>query len=154
MTVIRKGTPEVIGDEPWRAGMGSWAEVRYSDAGGLTQFGAHLVTLEPGSRSSDRHWHEAQDEFLYMLTGAATVVEETGEQVIGPGDAAAWPAGAANGHQVVNRSDAPCSFLIVGTRPTREVIHYPDLARTLHVDGPAWRVVDRDGNVLRQGRDD
>ena len=89
-----------------------------------------------------------------MLEGEATVVEEDGAHVIGPGDAAAWPAAMANGHQVVNRSDAPCSFLIVGTRQTQDVIHYPDLGRTLHIDGPTWRVVDRDGEVLREGRDD
>lgn len=155
MTVVRKGTPKVFGDGPERARLGPWAEVRYSDAGGLTQFGAHVVTLPPGSASSDRHWHEAEDEFLYMLEGEATVVEDTGEQLLRPGDAACWRAGEANAHQVVNRSGAPCSFLVVGTRAEREVQHYPDLGRTTHIDGKAWRVIDdRTGQVLRQGRDD
>src|SRR5688500_1274915 len=72
-----------------------------SDEGGLTQFGAHIHTLYPGSRSSDRHWHEEQDEFLYMLSGEATVFEEDGPHLLRPGDAACWPAGAPNNHQVV-----------------------------------------------------
>ncbi|HJQ27957.1 MAG TPA: hypothetical protein VJ827_01340, partial [Rubrobacter sp.] len=48
---------------------GDTESLRYSDAGGLTQFGAYVQTLQPGSRSSDRHWHEEEDEFLYMLSG-------------------------------------------------------------------------------------
>jgi uncharacterized cupin superfamily protein len=154
VTIVRKGAPEVVGDYAERAHLGPWAEARYSDAGGLTQFGAHVVTLEPGSKASDRHWHEAQDEFLYVLAGEATVVEEEGAQALGPGDAACWPAGAANGHTVENRSGAPCSFLIVGTRPERDVVHYPDLGRVLRQDGPRWRVLDAaTGAVLREGED-
>ena len=63
MTIIRKGAAPVEDNEEQR-GM---REAHLSDAGGLTQFGAHLVTLQPGARSSDRHWHEAEDEFLYLL---------------------------------------------------------------------------------------
>lgn len=70
-----------------------------SDAGGLTEFGAHVQTLQPGSRSSDRHWHEEGDEFLYVVSGEAAVIEEDGEHTLGPGDAACWPAGAANAHR-------------------------------------------------------
>jgi uncharacterized cupin superfamily protein len=154
MTVIRKDMPEVENDENQR-GMGVSSEAHYSDAGGLTQFGAHVVSLQPGARSSDRHWHEAEDEFLYVLDGEATVVEEDGPHVLGPGDAACWPAGAANAHHVLNRSDAPCSFIVVGTRAVRDVQRYPDLGRTTYVDGKDWRVMDdRSGKVLRQGRDD
>ena len=60
-----------------------------SDEGGLTQFGAHVHTLRPGTRSSDRHWHEEQDEFLYMLSGEATVIEEDGLHLLQAGDVAA-----------------------------------------------------------------
>ncbi|HYZ05292.1 MAG TPA: cupin domain-containing protein [Rubrobacter sp.] len=86
-----------------------------SEAGGLAQFVAHVHTLQPGSRSSDRHWHEEEDEFLYMLSGEATVIEEDGPHLLRPGDAACWPAGTANAHQVVNRSGALCSYLILGS---------------------------------------
>lgn len=64
------------------------------------------------------------------------------------------PAGPPARRTAVNRTGAPCSFLIVGTRPTQDAIHYPDLGRTLHADGPRWRVVDRDGAVLREGVDE
>ena len=48
---------------------GATESLRYSDAGGITQFGAYVQTLQPGSCSSDRHWHEEEDEFLYVLSG-------------------------------------------------------------------------------------
>ncbi len=77
---------------------GASERLRYSDAGGLTQFGAHVETLQPGSRSSERHWHEEEDEFLCVISGEAAVVEEDGAHTLHPGDAACWPAGAANAH--------------------------------------------------------
>jgi uncharacterized cupin superfamily protein len=128
--------------------------LRYSDAGGLTQFGAYVETLHPGARSSDRHWHEEQDEFLYVLSGEATVIEEDGAHTLRPGDAACWPAGVANAHQVVNRSGTPCTFLIFGSRTIPDVVHYPDRGEILYAfeDG-SWRLQRTDGTLIKEGRD-
>ena len=125
---------------------------RLSDEGGLTQYGAYVVTLAPGARSSDRHWHEQEDELLLVLSGEVTVLENDGPHRLGPGDAACWPAGVDNAHSVVNRSDAPCRFLIVGTRPTHDVCHYPDSRRILYTEGETWRLTREDGSVIRSGR--
>ncbi len=125
---------------------------RVSDTGGLTQFGGFVQTLQPGARSSNRHWHEQEDEFLYVLSGEVTVTEDDGAHVLHPGDAACWPAGVPNAHHVSNRSGAPCSVLIVGTRRTQDVCHYPDLGRTLYSEGEAWRLVEADGTVVKTGR--
>lgn len=106
--IIRKEQAAVDrGTEEDEQTYGARESVHLSDAGGLTEFGAHVQRLQPGSRSSDRHWHEQGDEFLYVISGEATVVEEDGAHLLRPGDAACWPAGVANAHQVVNRSDAP-----------------------------------------------
>ena len=108
--IIRKGqAPVVHADEEDTQYYGSSELLPLADVGGLTQFGAHLQTLQPGTRSSDRHWHEAKDEFLYVISGEATVIEDDGPHPLHPGDAACWPAGAPNAHQVVNRSESPCS---------------------------------------------
>jgi uncharacterized cupin superfamily protein len=125
--------------------------LHYSDDGGLTHYGAYVETLQPGARSSDRHWHEKEDEFLYLISGELTVVENEGETVLHPGDAASWPAGVANAHYVVNRSAAPCTYLIVGTRVTHDVCHYPDSGEILHTEGEEWRL-EKDGRVLKSGR--
>jgi uncharacterized cupin superfamily protein len=129
---------------------GASERLRYSDAGGLTQLGTHVETLQPGSRSSESHWHE--DEFLYVISGEAPVIKEDGAHPLGPGDAACWPAGAANAYQVVNRSGAPCTYLIFGTRVAHEAIHYPDVGRVGYIEGGAWRLHRKDdGGLIMEG---
>jgi uncharacterized cupin superfamily protein len=83
------------------------------DAGGLTLLGARHVVLEPGAWSSQRHWHDGEDELLVMLTGRAVLIEDDGETELVPGDIAAWPKGSRNGHHLINRSAEPCSFVCV-----------------------------------------
>src|SRR3712207_4850641 len=153
--IIRKDQALVEHADEERAQMyGPSESVRLSDAGGLTQFGAYVQTLQPlqpGSRSSDRHWHEEEDEFLYMLSGEATVIEEDGAHPLHPGDAACWPAGAANAHQVVNRSGSPCTYLIFGTRMAHDVVHYPDVGKVLYDENETWRLHRADDGALIKG---
>lgn len=134
------------------ADAGHCTRVPLSDAGGLTQFGVFLETLAPGARSSDRHWHSNQDEFLLMVEGQATLIDDDGAHPLRPGDAVGWRKGVANGHSIENRSDAPCSYVITGTRTDHDVVHYPDLGHTQYHDVPDWRVEDSSGRVLRQGK--
>ena len=91
---------------------GRWYR-RLAPAGGLTEMGASLVTLKPGAWSSQRHWHEGEDELLIMLKGEAVLVEDDGRTVLGPGDICAWAAGVAVGHHLINESDADCSFVAI-----------------------------------------
>ena len=151
--IVRKGQAPADPEAEARAEhYGASERLRYSDAGGLTQFGAHVETLQPGSRSSERHWHEEEDEFLFVISGEATVIEEDGAHALRPGDAACWPAGAANAHQVVNRSSAPCTYLIFGTRMACEAIHYPDVGRVGYIEGGAWRLHRKDdGGLIMEG---
>ncbi|WP_116091987.1 cupin domain-containing protein [Sphingomonas crusticola] len=89
---------------------GRWVR-RLAPATGLTEFGVSFVRLEPGAWSSQRHWHEGEDEFLVMLSGAALLIDDAGEQPLAPGDCVAFPKGDRNGHHVVNRGEADCTFL-------------------------------------------
>ena len=102
-------------------------EAQLGKAVGLTQFGVNLVTLDPGSISSLRHWHEGEDEFVYVLSGALILIDENGEHAMSEGSVVGFPAGVPNAHHIANRSDAPASFLVAGTRKVgRETLHYPD----------------------------
>jgi len=92
---------------------GRWYR-RLAPPGGLTQFGASHVVLKPGAWSSQRHWHEGEDELLVMLSGEAVLVEDEGSTVLLPGDLCTWAAGVANGHHVRNDSAADCCFVVVG----------------------------------------
>ncbi len=104
---------------------GRWYR-RLAPAAGLTDFGASLVRLEPGAWSSQRHWHEGEDELMVMLEGEAVLVEDDGRTVLRAGDIVAWAKEVANGHHLINESDAPCRFLVVGTDGGKDC-HYPDI---------------------------
>ena len=108
-------------------GLGAIEALLYSDAGGLTQFGLKVETLQPGSASSNRHWHEEEDEMAYVLSGEVTLVEDGDGTVLRPGDAAAWRAGSPVAHHLVNRSDAPATYVIVGTRSANDRVHYAEV---------------------------
>ena len=81
-----------------------------------------------------------------------SLVPFAGLLVLGVGDAACWPAGEPNAHYVVNHSDVPCSYLIVGTRLTHDICHYPDHGQVLHTEGETWRIVGEDGTQLADGK--
>ena len=111
---------------PFDEGMGNYRAWAFSNAAGLTQFGAAYEELAPGAAASQRHWHEGEDEIVVMLAGEAVLVDDAGEHVMRPGDIAAFPKGDGNGHVLRNLSDAPCSFVAVG-RPAATDCHYPDI---------------------------
>lgn len=94
---------------------------------GLTQFGVNLTRLKPGAASALRHWHEQEDEFVYVLEGEVMLVENGGETVLRAGDAAGFKAGLDNGHCLVNRSQRDVLYLEIGTRSPRDGYHYPDV---------------------------
>ena len=92
---------------------GRWYR-RLAPTTGLADFGASHVVLKPGAWSSQRHWHDGEDEFLVMLSGEAVLVEDEGRTILRAGDIAAWPKGTGNGHHLRNESDSDCSFVVVG----------------------------------------
>jgi uncharacterized cupin superfamily protein len=97
------------------------------DAGGLTQFGVNLTTLEPGGVSALRHWHAKEDEFVYVIDGELTLITNAGEEILHPGMAASFPAGVPDAHQIINRSVAPATYLEIGTRASEDEATYPDV---------------------------
>jgi uncharacterized cupin superfamily protein len=102
-------------------------EAQLGKAVGVRQFGVNQVTLEPGSISSLRLWHEGEDEFVYVLWGSLVLIDENGEHAMGEGSIAGFPAGEANAHHLANRSGAPAVYIVVGTRKVgAETVHYPD----------------------------
>jgi uncharacterized cupin superfamily protein len=129
--------------QPFAAPMAKRHYRRLGLATGLADFGVSHVVLEPGGISSQRHWHEGEDEFVVMLEGEAVLIEDEGETPMLPGDCAAFPKGVPNGHQLVNRSDRPCIFIAVG-RPATTDCHYPDI--DMHLDSATSRFTRKDGS--------
>jgi uncharacterized cupin superfamily protein len=111
-------------DEPCR----ERKRYRLADIAGLTQFGVNLLRLAPGVWSSQRHWHTAEDEFVWVLEGEVVLVTEEGEQVLRAGDCAGFAAGVASGHHLQNRSSREAVLLEVGSRrPQQDGCFYSDI---------------------------
>ena len=121
---VKTGT---IYPAPYNAEVAGRSSLRLGDAGGLTQFGANLVILAPGAKSSMRHWHLHEDEFVMITQGACTLMLDAGPQVMHVGDCAAFPAGRPDGHCFVNHTDTEARFLVVGTKAKYEVATYSDI---------------------------
>ena len=104
---------------------GRWYR-RLAPPSGLSEMGVSHVVLKPGAWSSQRHWHDHEDEFVVMLSGEAVLVEEGEETVLRAGDCAAFPKGVANGHHLQNRSEGDCVFMAISAGP-RGSGDYPDI---------------------------
>ena len=134
--------------EQYASQMDGRSSLRLGDAGGLTQFGANIVILAPGARSSLRHWHENEDEFVMVVSGTCTLIDDHGETDMTPGDCAAFPAGDANGHHFVNRTDAETRFLVIGSRVGDEVAWYSDVDMKVEITGGTATFTRHDGTDL------
>ena len=100
---------------------------RLGDAGGLKDFGVNLMRLLPGNWSSHRHWHSHEDEFVYVLEGELSLIEDGGETVLRAGDCAAFPKNTGNGHHMVNRSNATAIYLEIGSRNPADITVCSDI---------------------------
>jgi uncharacterized cupin superfamily protein len=130
---------------PFNKAVEGRARKRLGRAAGLTQFGFNICTLKPGAASSQRHWHENEDEFVYVLSGEVVLCENEGETVLKPGDAAGWIAGVANGHCLINRSDRDAVFIEVGTRADNERANYSDIDMQVVRDHKTFRYLHKNG---------
>lgn len=129
------------------ASNGPYSEIILGEQVGLSQFGVHLERLPPGSRSSFRHWHETEDEFVYVLQGEVVLVEDE-ETTLRAGDSAAWKAGAQVGHCLENRSSQIAQLLVVGTRAKQGTVHYADYGIIMRHDESGRTFYRTDGSPL------
>ena len=119
---------------------------RLGDAGGLRDFGVNLMTLPPGGWSSQRHWHSKEDEFVYLLEGELTLVEDQGETLLRAGECAAFPKGTGSGHHFKNHSNVTAVYLEVGSRHPQDLTTCSDIdmmssstdGRFVHKDGTPY----------------
>jgi uncharacterized cupin superfamily protein len=131
---------------PFDAPCAARTRQRLGEAGGLRDFGVNLMTLPPGSWSSQRHWHSDEDEFVYVLEGELVLIEDGGETVLKPGDAAAFKANSGNGHHLVNRTTEDAVYLEIGSRSKHERVEYPDVDLVAVRDDHGWRFTRKNGD--------
>ena len=132
--------------EPFFSRMAGREKRQLGDVFGLGNFGVNLTRLAPGGESALLHRHTRQDEFVYILEGAPTLVTEEGETELSPGMCAGFPA-AGSAHQLVNRTAADVLYLEIGDRTPGDAASYPrdDIQASLGPDGQ-WLFTHKDGS--------
>ena len=131
--------------EPFNRVVVGRSRKRLGNAAGLDQFGVNLTTLKPGAASALRHWHEMEDELVYILEGEVVLIEDDSEFVLKAGDAAGFKANAPNGHHLVNKSANDAVLLEIGTRSKHERAEYPDVDLRVIRDDTGGRYTHKDG---------
>jgi uncharacterized cupin superfamily protein len=116
------------------------------DVFGLTQFGVNLAVIQPGAWSSQRHWHEEEDEFIYVLDGEIILSDDDGDHVLTPGMCAGFKAGNGNGHCLKNLTDKPVTYLEVGTRSSNEQAWYSDIDMKVSILDRVSKYTKKDGS--------
>ncbi len=129
--------------------LGSFTAQLWSDAGGLTQFGAFTETLTPGSASSRPHWHLHEDEMIYMVSGTVTLLEGDEQTPLHPGDVATFKAGTPVGHCLRNDSTKDATYLVIGTRSGHDVGTYTDNGDTVTIADGVKTLRSADGTVQK-----
>ena len=104
----------------------TYKQIKVGDLGGLTQFGVNKTILPKNSATAMRHWHDKEDEFVFIISGSATLVDKDGKHEMNAGDCATFKAGDNNGHAIVNKSTEDVVLLEVGTRAQKDIVHYTD----------------------------
>lgn len=133
--------------QPYAAAMAGRAKRALGDLFGLSQFGVNLTVLAPGAASSERHWHESEDEFVYVLEGEVSLIDDAGEHLLTAGMCAGFKAGVPNGHKLVNRSSMPATMLEVGTRSDGDRAHYPEADMAAVKENGKFRITRKDGTA-------
>ncbi|TQQ83108.1 cupin domain-containing protein [Halonotius terrestris] len=96
------------------------------EAAGGDQLGCSLYELPAGKRSWPYHYHTANEEAIFVVSGEGTVRCDGEEAAISEGDFLDFPADASGAHRVINDSDGPLRYLAVSTMTEPDVTVYPD----------------------------
>ena len=150
MIVNPENVPESTGSnypQQFKSAVAGRVKKRLGDAAGLQNFGVNLVRLAAGSCSALRHWHSCQDEFIYVLEGEVNLVTNSGEQVLKSGMAAGFPAGDADGHHLVNRTDYDVVYLEIGARTSGDSANYPDDDLIAKASEKGWIFTHKNGEL-------
>jgi uncharacterized cupin superfamily protein len=121
---------------------------KLGDLADLTQFGVNLLRVPPGAWSSQRHWHTAEDEFVFVVQGEVVLVTEGAEEILRAGDCAGFKANEPNGHHLQNRSQHDAIVLEIGGRNANDGVFYTDI--DMRIDPGSDRYIHRDGSAYAE----
>lgn len=90
------------------------------------KIGVSIEEVPPGKQSCPFHFHMIEEEHMLFLEGTATLRLGDKRLTVKAGDFVSFRAGDAVGHCLINESDAPCRFVMIGDNSPDEVCVYPD----------------------------
>jgi uncharacterized cupin superfamily protein len=128
--------PFHIDEVPWEAfshgaRFGMQFQVLSAFAGG-SQITVCMEILPPGKQANQAHYHMLEEEHLFVLEGSMTVRLGEKSHLVGPGHYVCFPAGQRVAHAIVNHTDRPCRYLILGNPHKDDVVVFPETGR-VHV---------------------
>ncbi|MFB6297015.1 MAG: cupin domain-containing protein [Salinirussus sp.] len=109
------------------------------EAAGGRALGCSLHEIPAGKRAWPFHYHTANEEALYVLSGIGRVRMGSDETVhaVEAGDYLALPTGPEGSHRVSNTGEEPLRYLAVSTMRDPDVLVYPDSGKVgVHAGAP------------------
>ena len=101
--------------------------VRVGQHAGARSLAATLYEIEPRALVSPLHFHHANEELLFVLSGTPTLrTGQDSERTLEPGEIVAFPPGPDGTHQITNQSGTPARVLICSTSVLPEVAEQPE----------------------------
>jgi uncharacterized cupin superfamily protein len=101
---------------------GTLRAVRLAHHAGAQRLAANLYELEQGAAVSPLHFHHANEELLFVLSGTPTLRRgPDDERTLSSGDVVAFLPGPSGTHQILNRAAEPTRVLIIATNDLPEV---------------------------------
>ena len=97
---------------------------------GMSRIGVHLVRIEAGHDSTTHHYHDADEEFIYVLSGRGRARIGDEEFDIAAGDFMGFPA-PSPAHSMHNPYSEDLVYLMGGERWATDIVHYPDIKRSM-----------------------
>jgi len=100
----------------------------------LGRTGVTLAHLAPGRSSYPQHRHMTEEEWIYLLSGTATLRLDDADVPLGAGDFAAFPAGGP-AHKLTNSGTDTLVYLMGGEKTGSDVVDFPEQGKRLTFAG-------------------
>ncbi len=96
---------------------------------GTELVGCSLWELPAGEAAYPYHFHYADEELAIVLSGTPELRTPDGTRELEEGEIVHFPLGERGAHQLINRSDAPVTFLAISSHGRPDVVVYPDAGK-------------------------
>jgi uncharacterized cupin superfamily protein len=112
----------------------------------VSKIRANFVEVQPGNYAYGYHYHEANEEVFYIISGTGTLRTMDGKITVKPGDVIGFPTGEKGAHVMMNESkDEKLVYLDFGTTIKPEIVHLPDANKVMVIGSEVNAVYDKQG---------